>query len=154
MQPVLPLAAGHHTAREFVDDDHLAVDDDVIAVFKVGDLGAERTLDVFVEPVDREADERRIGRDRLNLAPAGGRQLGLALQRVVLVILDAHQRRGELVGTIIGRGLFLCRLIVGADDQRRSRLVDQDAVGLVDHREIVRPLDGQLRLRRAPPRPR
>ena len=62
MQAVLPLAAGHHTAGELVDDDDLAVDGDVVAVFEVGDLGAERPLDVFVEPVDRERDERRIGR--------------------------------------------------------------------------------------------
>ena len=82
--------------------------------------------------------------DGLNLAAAGGGQLGLALQRVVLVVLDADQRRRELVGPVVGGGLFLGRLVVGPDDQRRSRLVDQDAVGLVDDREIVGALDGQF----------
>ncbi len=150
VQSILPLASGHHTAGELVDDDDLAVDRDVIAVFEIGDLGAERSLDVFVEPVDGQADERRVGGDRLNLAPAGGRQLGLALQGIVLVILDADQGGRELVGTIVGGRLFLGRLIVGPDDQRRSRLVDQDAVGLVDDREIVGALHGHLPLEVAP----
>ena len=64
---------GHHTAGELVDDDDLTVDADVIAVFEIRDLAAKRSLDIFIEPVDREADERRIGRDRLNLAAAGSR---------------------------------------------------------------------------------
>ena len=89
--------------------------------------------------------------DCLNFSPAGGGQLGLALQRVVLVVLDSNQRRGELVGPVIGRGLFLGRLIVGADDQRRSGLVDQDAVGLVDDREIVGALHRQLPIRGGAP---
>ena len=70
MQAVLPLPAGHHTAGELVDDDDLAVHDDVIAVAEVGDLGAERALDVFVEAVDREGDERRMRRRRPG--PCGG----------------------------------------------------------------------------------
>ena len=57
VQPVLPLSAGHHTTGELVDDHHLAVDDDVVSVAQIGDLGAERTFDVFVKPVDRERDE-------------------------------------------------------------------------------------------------
>ncbi len=85
----------------------------------------------------------------MHLAPAGSRQLGLALQRVVLVVLDAHEGRRELVGPVVGGRLLLGRLIVGADDQRRSRLVDQDAVGLVDNREVVGPLHGQLRFEMA-----
>ncbi len=144
MQSILPLPARHHTAGELVDDDHLAVDDDVVAVAQVGDLAAERTLDVFVKAVHRERDERRMRRDRLDLAPAGGGQLGLPLQRVVLVVLDPDQGCGELVGTVVRRGLLLGGLVVGPDDQRRSRLVDQDAVGLVHDREVMGALHGLL----------
>ena len=144
MQAVLPLAAGHHAARELVDDDDLTIDRDVIAVFQVGDLGAERALDVFVEPVNGQTDECRIGGNSLNLAPAGSGQLGLALERIVLVILDANQRGRELVGPIIRGRFFLGRLVVGTDDQRCSRLVDQDAVGLVDDRVVMGTLHGHL----------
>ena len=64
--------------------------------------------------------------------------------RVVLEVLDADERGGELVGAVVGGGLLLGRLVVGADDQRRSGLVDQDAVGLVDDGEVVCALDGHL----------
>ena len=65
---------------------------------------------------------------------------------IVLVVLDADQGGGELVGAVVGGGLFLRRLVVGPDDQRGSRLVDQDAVGLVDDREVVGALHRHLRL--------
>ena len=84
--------------------------------------------------------------DGLDLAAAGGVQLGLALGRVVLEVLDPDEGRGQLVGAVVGGGLFLGRLVVGPDDQRGPRLVDQDAVGLVDDREVVGALDGHLRL--------
>ena len=92
--------------------------------------------------------------DGLDLAAAGGVQLGLALGGVVLEVLASDERRGELVGAVVGGGLFLGRLVVGTDDQRRSGLVDQDAVGLVDDGEVVGALDGHLALRLASPRPR
>ncbi len=80
----------------------------------------------------------------LHLAAAWGGQLGLPLQRVVLVVLDSHQGLGELVGPVIRGGLFLSRLVVGPDDQRCTGLVDQDAVRLVDDGIKVRALDGQF----------
>ena len=84
--------------------------------------------------------------DGLHLAAAGGGQLGLALDRVVLEVLDPDQGRGQLIGTQIGGGLFLGGLIVRPDDQRGPRLVDQDAVGLVDDRVMVGALDRRLGL--------
>ena len=45
---VLPLPTRHHTTGELVDDHHLAVDHDVVAVAEVGDLAAQRPLDVFI----------------------------------------------------------------------------------------------------------
>ena len=95
-----------------------------------------------------------VAGDGLHLAAAGGVQLGLALGGVVLEVLDADERRGELVGPVVGGGLLLGRLVVGPDDERGSGLVDQDAVGLVDDRVMVGALDGHLRLRCALPRPR
>ena len=74
------------------------------------------------------------------------RQLGLALERIIFVILDADEGCGELVGAIVSRCFLLGRLIVGPDDQRRSGLVDQDAVGLVNDREVMGALYGHLRL--------
>ena len=91
--------------------------------------------------------------DRLDLAPAGGVQLGLPLQRVVLVVLDPDQGRGELVGAVIRRGLFLGGLVVGPDDQRRSCLVDQDAVRFVHDRVVVGALHRLLAID-VSPRPR
>ena len=57
--------------------------------------------------------------------------------------LVADEGGGELVGAVVGGGLFLGRLVVGPDDERGPRLVDQDAVGLVDDRVVVGPLDGR-----------
>ena len=79
VQSVLPLPAGHHTAGELVDDDHLAVDHDIVAVAEVGDLAAERPLDVFVEPVNRERDESRSWRRRPGPC-AGRRRVSSALR--------------------------------------------------------------------------
>ena len=93
-------------------------------------------------------------RDGLDLAAAGGGQLGLPLQRVVLVVLDSDQGRGELIGPVVGGGLFLGRLVVGPDDQRRSGLVDQDAVGLVNDRVSSGCAGRASRDSVCPPRPR
>ncbi|MFO0954231.1 MAG: hypothetical protein U0835_24350 [Isosphaeraceae bacterium] len=82
--------------------------------------------------------------DRL-LRRRRGVQLGLALGRVVLEVLRPHGR-GELVGPVVGSGLFLRRLVIRTDDERRTGLVDEDAVGLVDDREVVRTLDGEFPL--------
>src|SRR5437868_13543546 len=78
----------------------------------------------------------------LHLSSSGGIQLRLTLGGIVLEILAADEGGGEFVRSVVGGGLFLRRLVVGSDDQRRPRLVDQDAVGLVHHGEIVASLDG------------
>ena len=83
-------------------------------------------------------------RDRLHFATAGGVQFGFPLGGVVLEVLGADEGRGELVGPVVGGGFFLSRLVVRTDDQRRSGLVDEDAVGLVDDGEVVRALDGEF----------
>jgi len=144
VKAVLPLASRHHAARELVDDHDLAVDDHVVAVFEVRDLGAKGALDVLVEPVHGQGPERRVAGGDLHLAAPGGVQLGLAFGGVVFEILGPDQGRGELVGAVVGRGLFLGGLVVGPDNQWRPCLVDQDAVGLVDDGVVVGPLDGQL----------
>ena len=50
VQALLPAAAGHLAAGELVDDDDLAVLDDVVAVALVERVGAQRLLEVAGQP--------------------------------------------------------------------------------------------------------
>jgi len=47
VQAVLPLAAGHHTAGELIDDDDLVVVDDVFLIAEVGDLAAQGRVSTY-----------------------------------------------------------------------------------------------------------
>jgi hypothetical protein len=126
-----------HAAGELVDDQDLAVADDVVLVLVVELLGLQRVVEV--------PDQRRVGRlvqvvDAqlvLDERDTGLEHADSALADVHLVVdFRLHQRRhpGELL--VPAR-----RLVRGAgDDQRRARLVDQDRVDLVDDREEVRAL--------------
>ena len=49
VEPLAPAAAGHLTAGELVDDDDLAVLDDVVAVALEEGVGLERRLEVAGE---------------------------------------------------------------------------------------------------------
>ena len=127
-------AADQHAAGELVDDQHLAVADDVVLVALEQLLGLDGVVEV--------ADQRRVGGlvevvdaelvlDELHadLVHADG-----ALAQVHLVVgVLLHQRRqpGEL-------GVPVRRAVGGpGDDQRGAGLVDQDGVDLVDDREVV-----------------
>jgi hypothetical protein len=131
-------AAVQDPAGELVDDQDLAVGDDVVLVALVQLLG----LDGVVE----EADERGVHRlvqvldaqAVLDLGHAAladrDRALGLVDLVVALALLAAHHLvddPGELgvpAGGLLGRA---------GDDQRGTRLVDEDRVDLVDDREVV-----------------
>ena len=143
MQALGIAPARHHASGELVDDDDLAVADDVVLVALEELVGAQRLIDVM--------DERRVGRlveraflhhaDRaqelLGVLVAGFGQIDGALLLVELVIL-AHQLRDDLVD-----GGVKARAVLGrtGDDERRARLVDQDRVDLVDDGEGVAALD-------------
>ena len=127
-------AADQHAAGELVDDEDLAVADDVVLVALEELLGLDGVVEV--------ADQRRVG----GLVEVVDAQLILdeldadlvhadrALAQVDLVVdVLLHQRReaGELAVPV--------RRAVGrpGDDQRGAGLVDEDGVDLVDDGEVV-----------------
>ncbi len=127
-----------HAASELVDDQDLTVVDDVVLVLLVEFLGLDRVVQV--------ADQRRVHRlvqvvdAELVLDPGDAalgdrhRALGLVdlvVALAVLALLQALDDAGELAvppGGVLGRA---------GDDQRGTRLVDQDRVDLVHDREVV-----------------
>ena len=124
-----------------VDDEHLAVHDDVLLVVAEQLLGLdgvveerdERGVDRVVEVVDAEVV--------LDLGDAGleHRDGALLLVDLVVDVLDERARDlGELgvpLDLVLGRA---------ADDQRGPRLVDEDRVDLVDDGEVVAALHALL----------
>ena len=134
VQALVVAAAGEHAPGELVDDEHLAVRDDVVLVAleqfldlqRVVQIPDERGVRGLVEVVDPQLvfDQR----DAL-LGDAHG---ALALVHLVVDVLLEHRRhpRELLVppGALLGGP---------RDDQRRARLVDEDRVGLVDDGEVV-----------------
>ena len=141
VQSLVVAAAGQDAAGVLVDDEHLAVDDHVVAVLLEQLLGADRVV--------QEADERGVDRvvevvdaelvlDLVDGLLEHADRLLLLVDLVVLVALEDVDDAGELRvpgGGLVGRA---------ADDQRRAGLVDQDRVDLVDDREVVAALDHLL----------
>ena len=129
----------HHAAGELVDDDHLVVLDDVVAVALEQGVGAQRLLHVVddgdvLDVVERVALEH-VGLDQeaLDLLVAGlgqGDHAGLLVE-IVVGLLQPGDEGVDLVVEL--------RAVVerAGDDQRRARLVDQDRVHLVDDGEVV-----------------
>ncbi len=134
MQAVGPLAADHQPAGELVDDDDLAVGlDHVIAVAPVEVVGLERVVDqVGPLHVAGRVEALEPG-DLLGLADAVVVQVAGPLFLLDLEVQVALQQPGDPVGLGV-----LAHVVEGraGDDQRRARLVDQDAVDLVDDRVI------------------
>ena len=139
VQPVRPAPPVHHAAGELVDDDDLAVLDDVIDVALEHHVGAQRLVEVVdhlrvLEIVEVGALEQPGGLehplDRLG-AVLGQRDRLLLLVLLVRVGRELLHHRVDLhveLGLVVGRA---------GDDQRRARFVDQDRIDLVDdrHRE-------------------
>src|SRR5262245_48325533 len=144
VEALAPAPPGHLAARELVDDDDLAVLDDVVAVALVERVGPEGLVEV--------AGEARVGvvevvdpEQLLDLLDTGLRRRdGFVLEvdevvALVLVALDpvlgplaeARYEPGHRVIEVAGL------LSVAADDQRRAGLVDEDVVDLVDDREVA-----------------
>ncbi len=146
VQPLRIAPARHHAAGELVDDDDLAVPDDVVLVALEQLVGAQRLIDVVdgrdvLDVVEVFALEQTIGADRLlHLLHAGFGQRHGALLLVDLVV-GLHQPRHIGVDGVVELGAVVERT---GDDQRRARLVDQDRVDLVDDGEDVPALDHVL----------
>ncbi len=136
-------AAGHHATREFVDDDDLVVADDVVLVAGEELVGLQRVIDVVddrdvLDVVEGLALEQAgLAQQVLELFGAGFGEVGGALLFVDLVIFR-RQHRNEGVDRVVEFRTVVER---AGNDQRRTRLVDQDRVHFVDDRIIVAALD-------------
>ena len=140
VEALAPAAAGHLAAGELVDDDDLAVLDDVVAVALVEGVGAQRLLEV--------AGQARVGvvhvldaEEALHLVDALlGRADGpvLEVDEVVAALLGALGALLEARHEPGEREVQVRRFLgLAGDDQRRPRLVDEDVVDLVDDREAA-----------------
>jgi hypothetical protein len=152
VQAVRPAAAGHQPARELVDDRDLAVLHHVVDVAVEERVRAQPLVHVMEHvhvgrlPQVLDAQEllgvrhAHLGeRDGLRLLvdDVVARLLELGALLGLLVARDARARlelRDDLVDPVVLVGRLLGR---AADDERRARLVDQDRVDLVHHREVV-----------------
>ena len=141
VQAVVVATTGQHPAGVLVDDEHLAVHDDVLLVVVEQLLG----LDGVVE----EGDQRGVGRlvevlDAevvLDLGDPGLEHRDGALLLVDLVVDVLGQGPGQLGELAVPPDLVLGG---AADDQRGARLVDEDRVDLVDDRVVVGALHALL----------
>ncbi len=145
MQPLAPVTIGHRSARELVYNDDLVLHHHVVLVAAEAVVGLQRLFDVFVQLVHRMAvlTGRRVGEAHPLLA--GVSQLQLVLLHVEGKVVAEFHLHGDRVrpledDALVRRG-GACRL---ADDERRARLIDEDAIGLVHKGEVVRPLGGVI----------
>ncbi len=134
VQALVVAAAGEDAAGELVDDQDLAVADDVVLVLEEELLDLDRVVQVADERSVRglvEVLDAQLVLDEPD-AVLGDADGLLALVDLVVDVLG-HLRRepGELgvpAGALLGRA---------RDDQRRAGLVDEDRVDLVDDRVDV-----------------
>ena len=133
VKTVGPLTAGHQAPGELIDDHDLAVLIDVVAVALVEVVRLQRVVD--------QVGPLHVTGSVETLDP--GDFLGLADALVVevagsLLLLDFEvNSRSKQSGDSVGLGVFADVVERRPrDDQRRSRLVDQDAVDFVDDRVV------------------
>ena len=157
VQAIRPAAAGHEAAGELVDDDDLAVLDDVLHVALVEVVRLDGDFDVVLEvPVFRVGDVADA-EEALDLFPAfvgdgdgacflvddevAGVGLGLdgLGELAELELRDDDVDADVLVGGLVGGA---------GDDERRAGFVDEDGVHFVDDAEVLTALDhvGELKL--------
>ena len=149
VEALAPAAAGHLATGELVDDDDLAVLDDVVAVALVERVGTERLFEVageagvgVVHVLDAE-EALHLGDPLLGR----GDRLLLEVDEVVAAFLVALGPALEPRDEAGEREVQVVRLLrLAADDQRRARLVDEDVVDLVDDREAALALDPLVEL--------
>jgi hypothetical protein len=138
VQAVGPPPPRHLAAGELVDDDDLALLDEVVDVALVQRVGAQRLADVVVEvevlDVVEVVDPEQL-LDALDALVGEHRRVGLLVDGVVDLALEA---RDHLVDPAVPVGRVLG---AAGDDERRAGLVDEDRVDLVDHRVVERALD-------------
>ena len=131
--------SGHHAAGELVDDDDLAVLDDVVLVALEQLVGAQRLLHVMhdghvlgiVEVFALQQAGRTEHLFKMDIALLGQRAGALLL---VELVVFRRELRNEAVDRVVEIRLVVHR---AGDDERGAGLVHQDRVDLVDDREIV-----------------
>ena len=133
MQAVRPATARHLPSGELVDDDDLAVLDQVVDVTLVQAVRPQGLRDVM-QPLDvlrvvEVADPQALLHA---LDPGVGEdgRVGLLVDAVIDVLAQPRNDRVDLlieVGRLLGRA---------ADDERRPGLVDENGVDLVHDREV------------------
>src|SRR5690606_16900415 len=135
VEALVVAAALEDAARVLIDDEDLAVEDDVVLVL----LEQLLRLDGVVE----EADERRVVRvievadaqvvlDPLDAGLQDADRPLLLVDLVVAVAAQPGDDPRELAVPAVGTALSRTR-----DDERRARLVDEDRVDLIDDDEVV-----------------
>ena len=151
MQSVRQTAPLHHPSSEFVDQHHLTIPHDVILVALEQFVRAQALIDVMHDGgafwiIQSVIFFKQIMGTQLRLkefiAVIGkGHVAGFFIQVKMLVL----QRWDQLINDLIHLGSVLRW---ARDDQWRTRLVDQDAVHLIDNCIVVILLKniGQVRL--------
>ena len=133
----------HHAAGEFVDDDDLVILDDVIGVALEQGMGAQRLLYVVhqrhVGDVVKRgiAEQAHFAEDAFDVLGAGFGKRDRALFFVFFEVFGTQLRNDLVDGRICVGGVFRRT----GNDQRRTRLVDEDVIDLVDDRVMELALD-------------
>ena len=137
LQAVRPVPVRHDPTGELVDNPDGAVAHDVVDVAAEEGVGVERAVElgepcVVVGVVEAAARELRLGARN----PGVG-QLDIASVAAGLVVHARLQLPHE-PGHVFCGGTFAIH--PAGDDQRHTRFVDEQGVGLVDEREVKRPV--------------
>src|SRR5712675_1812259 len=135
--------AGHHAAGELVDDDDLAVLDDIVYVAGEQLVGPQRLRDVMQHrdlgrgvEADALGQQAVAAQDILDRLDTGVGQDDRAVLLVLLEMIGLEARDHGIGAAVEFRGI----LGRAGDDERRARLVDQDRIDLVDDGVVEGPL--------------
>ena len=157
MQAVGPTATGHEATGELVDDDDLAVLDDVLDIAFVEIVGLDGDFDVMLEIPVFGVGDVADAEEALDLFPAfiGDRYgAGLFVDDEVTGPGFIFKGFGELAEFEFGNDDVDADVLVGGlvggtgDDERGAGFIDEDGVDFVDDAEVMAALDhiGELEL--------
>ena len=135
MQAALPRAIGHDPAGVFVDDLHLVVGNDVMPIALEEVQRRQPLFDEFLARPGNAPQPRQPAPKIADSGAPGVGQFDAALpgpQQVVRLAREAGSERQRL----LVEGAPVGVVDIAGNDQGRSRLVDQHAVGFVDDGEV------------------
>ena len=140
MQPLGQTPTGHHPAGEFVNQNDVAIAHDVILVLLEKLVRAQPLIDVMHNrgafriikrtPLFKNATRQQKLFKKFVALFGEGYIAGLFINREMIVLQFRDQRvdcQVKLAAVLAWAG----------NDQRRARLVDQDAVHLIDHGKVM-----------------